>query len=397
MKSQKQKESPRLRARISGRPSKLWIVLTVVTVVVVAGALYFWSVYGAQPPIDRFIDLQQYRYGVPPQQEFEFDATGPNGPVLSAGQPMWRTYVDLYAPSPEFVLLQASALAERRHYPLAILKDVSAADITFGGYVKVLGGSMDQSAGLLWRYQDKDNYYAALANGIDHKIHLVAIKRGQAIEIAASPAVPFDAEFERSEPSATHGWYNLGVVTLGRRIAVWFGDQKVIDVADATFTRAGQVGVLTHADTVAVFDDLHIQAGRLRVTSTPRPTYTPVLPPIMHVADIFTTEATFQTPQPSFTRGGQVFWKIIVLDKNNLPVPAAPVKVEVVRPDGSVLATPQVATGSDGSVLFIQNIGAAEPAGIYTLRVVDITNQDFQDATYDPVANVKTSTTFEVK
>jgi len=117
----------------------------------------------------------------------------------------------------------------------------------------------------------------------------------------------------------------------------------------------------------------------------------------MHVADIFTTEATFHTPQPSFTRGGQIFWKVVVLDKNNLPVPAAGVKVEVVRPDGSVLATQQVATGSDGTVLFIQKIEAAEPAGTYTLRVVNITNQDFQDAIYDPSANVKTSTTFEVK
>jgi hypothetical protein len=396
MKNQKQKESSRLRSRTPGRPVRLWGIVAVITVVVVAGALYFWSVYGAQPPIDRFIDLQQYRYGVPPQQEFEFDATGPNGPVLSAGQPMWRTYVDLYAPSPEFVLLQASALAERTHYPLAIVKDVSAADLTFGGYVKILGGSMDESAGLLWRFQDKDNYYAALANGIDHQIHLIAIKRGQPIEIATAP-VAFEAEFERAEPSATHGWYNLGVVTLGRRIAVWFGDQKVIDVGDATFTRAGGVGVLTHADTVAVFDDLHIQAGRVRVTSTPRPTYTPVFPPVMHVADIFTTEATFHTPQPSFTRGGQIFWKVIVLDKHDLPVPAAPVTVEVLRPDGSVLATQTVATGSDGSVLFIQNIEAQEPSGTYTLRVVDITNQDFQAATYDSAANIKTSVTFEVK
>lgn len=395
MKNQKQKESQRLRARTSGRPVRLWGVLAVVVVVVAAGALYVWSVYGAQPPIDRFIDLQQYRYGVPPD-EFEFDATGPNGPVLSAGQPMWRTYVDLNAPSPEFVLLQASGLAERTHYPLAIVKDVSAADVTFGGYVKILGGSMDQSAGLLWRFQDKDNYYAVLANAIDHQLHLIAMKRGQPIEIATAP-VPFEAEFELSQPSPTHGWYNIGVVTLGRRIAVWFGDQKMIDVGDATFTRSGGVGVLTHADAVAVFDDLHIQAGRIRVTATPRPSSTPRLPPVMHVADIFTTEATFHTPQLDFTRGGQVFWKVFVVDKNDRPVPAAPVTVEVLRPDGSVLATQSVATGSEGIVLFIQNIEAKEPGGTYTLRVVNVTNQDFNDATYDPSANVKTSTTFEVK
>ena len=85
------------------------------------------------------------------------------------------------------------------------------------------------------------------------------------------------------------------------------------------------------------------------------------------------------------------------MDKNDRPVPAAPVTVDVLRPDGSVLATQTVATGSEGIVLFIQNIAAKEPGGTYILRVVDITNQDFNDATYDPSANVKTSTTFEVK
>ena len=69
------------------------------------------------------MDLQQYRYGVPPT-EFDYEATGPHGPPLSAGQPFWRVYVDRFAPSPEFVLLQAATLAEADHYPLALLRNV---------------------------------------------------------------------------------------------------------------------------------------------------------------------------------------------------------------------------------------------------------------------------------
>lgn len=45
--------------------------------------------------IDRLIDFQQYRFGLPPT-EFDYDATGPHGPVLSAGRPLWRTQVDLF-------------------------------------------------------------------------------------------------------------------------------------------------------------------------------------------------------------------------------------------------------------------------------------------------------------
>jgi len=393
MKSQKQKDAKRPKSPL--RPVRLWGALAVVALVVAAGALYLWSVYGAEPPIDRMIDFQQYRYGVPPT-EFDYDATGPHGPVLSAGLTMWRTYVDLFAPSPEFVLVQASTYAERTHYPLAIVRDVSTADPTLSVYLKILGGVLDRSAGVLWRFQDKNNYYAVLANALDQKLHLVAMKNGQPIEIASAP-ISFPVEFELSQPSPTHGWYAVGVVTLGRRITVWFQNQKMIDVADSTFTGPGRVGLLTHADSVAAFDDFHIQAGRIRITATPRPTRTPTVPPVMHIADIYTTEATFHTPEPNFIRGGQVFWKALVLDKNNLPVPAARIKVEVLRPDGSVLATREVATGSEGIALFIQGIEASEPAGTYTLRVIGLSNEDFQEATYDSSANVKSSTTFEVK
>src|SRR5687767_10617185 len=108
--------------------------------------LWWWAVIGllligiaavmifrpaAQTPdafMTRSIDFQQYHYGVPPD-EFDYDATGPHQPVLTAGQPFWRIYRDLFAPSPEFVLIQAATLAEPDHYPLALLKGVHAADV----------------------------------------------------------------------------------------------------------------------------------------------------------------------------------------------------------------------------------------------------------------------------
>src|SRR6266498_4022436 len=70
-------------------------VLIVVFVVLVAG-----RAGNGDRAATRVIDFQQYDYGRPPE-EFVFDATGPHGPVLSAGQTLWRTYVDLSAPSPK--------------------------------------------------------------------------------------------------------------------------------------------------------------------------------------------------------------------------------------------------------------------------------------------------------
>ena len=231
-------------------------------------AIYLWFPAETQEPIDLFIDFQQYHYGVPPD-EFDYDATGPHGPVLTAGRPFWRTYVDLFAPSPKFVIIQASTLAKPDHYPIALLRDVEADDLMFLAQVKPMGGKMAKSAGLIWRAQDKDNYYAVLADALHDQLHLLKMVRGQPHELAVVP-IEIDVEFERREPSPTWGWYTLRVETVGPDIRVWFQDEKALAVTDETFTGPGRVGLITHADSVAIFDDLHVQVGRSFVTLTPR-------------------------------------------------------------------------------------------------------------------------------
>jgi hypothetical protein len=167
--------------------------------VLIGAALYFWLSARSPAPLDRLVDFQQYHYGVPPQ-EFDYDATGPHGPVLVEGRPFWRTYVDLFAPSPQFVIIQAAALPKPDHYPIALLRDVQAADLTLSVYLKPMGGGLDKSAGLVWRAQDKDNYYAVLASALDDQLHLLKMVEGQPHELAAAP-IEIDVEFERREPT----------------------------------------------------------------------------------------------------------------------------------------------------------------------------------------------------
>src|SRR4030095_12171948 len=157
-----------------------------------------FSVYlspGTDNPIDLVIDFQQYHYGAVPE-EFDYDATGSNGPVLSAGRPFWRVYLDRYAPSPELVLIQAANLATPDHYPIALLRDVQAKDVALSAYLKPMGGTMDQSQGLNWRVQDKDNYYAVLANALDGRLHLLKMVNGQPQEIASAP-IQIAVQFEQ--------------------------------------------------------------------------------------------------------------------------------------------------------------------------------------------------------
>ena len=222
-------------------------------------AVAFSTNLAREKPFDLLIDFHQYHYGAVPE-EFEYDATGANDPVLSAGRPFWRVYQDRFAPSPELALIQAASLAEQDHYPIALLRDVQAKDVALAVYLKPLGGTLDQSQGLLWRAHDKDNYYAVFASASDSQLHLLKMVDGQPQEISTAP-IQIAVQFEQDAPSPTWGWYALKVEAVGSRISVWFDDEKKMEVTESTFLRAGQVGLITHADSVALFDDFAVNVG----------------------------------------------------------------------------------------------------------------------------------------
>jgi hypothetical protein len=53
-------------------------------------------------------------------------------------------------------------------------------------------------------------------------------------------------------------WSTLRVVANGRLFEVYLNGAKLYDVEDATFSKAGKVGVWTKADSVTQFDDLTV-------------------------------------------------------------------------------------------------------------------------------------------
>lgn len=241
------------------RSAWTWRLGSVALILIVAAALSVGFFGGTEKSVDLLIDFHQYHYGVVPE-EFDYDATGSNGPVLSAGRPFWRVYLDRNAPSPELVLIQAATLAEPDHYPISLLRDVQAKDATLSAYLKPMGGTTHQSQGLMWRVQDKDNYYAVLANVMDGQLQLLKMVDGQPQEIASTP-IQIAVQFEQDAPTPTWGWYTLKVETEGSRITIWFDGEKTLEATDRTFMRSGRIGFITHADSVALFDDLSVQAG----------------------------------------------------------------------------------------------------------------------------------------
>ena len=125
---------------------------------------------------------------------------------------------------------------------------------------KPVSGERDQAAGLVWRYQDADNYYIVRANALEDNIVLYKVEGGKRISLEP-----------KGTPSKTYGikhkvpklaWSSLKVDFEGARFTVSFDGVKVMEVEDATFPMGGKAGLWTKADSVTYFDDFEIQERR---------------------------------------------------------------------------------------------------------------------------------------
>jgi hypothetical protein len=176
---------------------------------------------------------------------FDSDVPGALSPTWTAGvtgrgSSRWAVEADASAPSPPNVLKQSG----RGDFPWCVRRDVALAD----GYVEVkfkpLAGREDRAGGVVWRWQDGDNYYVARANALENNVSLYYTQGGRRNTIKYVDA-----------PVAKDRWHVLRVEFAGRRIAVALDGKRYIEQEDAHIGGAGAVGVWTKADSVTAFDD----------------------------------------------------------------------------------------------------------------------------------------------
>jgi hypothetical protein len=152
-------------------------------------------------------------------------------------------------------LAQTTADATRSRFLVAVVSDISSADVDVSVRFRPVSGRVDQAAGLVWRYQDEDNYYLVRANALENNVVLYKVERGRRTDLplkGAGRTYGKAAEVPRGQ------WSTLRVVAAGPRFEVSLNGVNLYDVEDATFTAAGRVGVWTKADSVTHFDDLTI-------------------------------------------------------------------------------------------------------------------------------------------
>jgi hypothetical protein len=193
----------------------------------------------------RKVDFTQDSVDQPPKG-FEF------GHTAGVGKPgRWIVQAD----GTNKVLAQADPDSTRSRFPVAVLSDVTAADVDLSVRFKPISGRVDQAAGLVWRYQNQDNYYIVRANALEDNLVLYKVEGGKRTDL---PLKGEGRTYGKKTDVPAGQWSTLRVVANGRLFEVYFNGTKLYDVDDGTFTKAGKVGVWTKADSVTQFDDLTV-------------------------------------------------------------------------------------------------------------------------------------------
>jgi hypothetical protein len=156
------------------------------------------------------------------------------------GEAKWEIVADPSAPSKTNVLKQSGVAT----YPICIKNDIELKN----GFVEVkfkpVAGKEDQAGGLIWRFQDKDNYYIARANALEDNV-----------------AIYYTIDGKRTEKKrigirvTSNQWHSLRVDFKDNDFVVTFDGKEALEWKDDTFKQAGKVGVWTKADSVTLFDD----------------------------------------------------------------------------------------------------------------------------------------------
>lgn len=152
-------------------------------------------------------------------------------------------------------LAQVDADRTSARFPTAVLSDLSSANVDLSVRFRPVSGRVDQAAGLVWRYQDEDNYYLVRANALEDNVVLYKVENGRRTDL---PVKGQGRTYGTKAEVPSVQWSTLRMVANGRLFEVYFNGIKLYDVEDATFSQPGKVGVWTKADSVTHFDDLTV-------------------------------------------------------------------------------------------------------------------------------------------
>jgi hypothetical protein len=231
-----------MRRPPSRKMNLLIVALVGVGALAVAGLLDRWS--RGEPRVRFQPGDRNVTVGETVEWTFDTDRTGgpPPGAEVFGGD--WVVRPEPDAPTPPNVLCQTATAP----FPALCLSDRIYTDVEVSIRFKLVSGREDQAAGIVFRVQDRDNYYIVRANALEHDVMFFRYASGTRSILKRGPARVFSGQ-----------WQVLKVEVAGNRFRGFLDGKLVAEVTDESYT-AGKVGLWTKADSVTCFDSVRVNA-----------------------------------------------------------------------------------------------------------------------------------------
>jgi hypothetical protein len=187
---------------------------------------------------------------------FDSSALGRLPAGWTASAPRWQVMKDPSAPTPPYVLAHIPSAQNPAVSPVALLEKPALQDGEVSVKFKPLSGRPDQCAGLVWRYQDENNYYFVRADVAAKNVVMYKVENGKRIPLAprGRPA----ASYPVKHVVTPNDWSILKVTFNGPVFSVYYDHRRIFRVEDGTFSNSGKVGLWARASSAAYFDNFRV-------------------------------------------------------------------------------------------------------------------------------------------
>jgi hypothetical protein len=158
---------------------------------------------------------------------------------------VWKVVADDTAPSKAGYVLAQTAAGPSALFNLCVAEEPQFANnVTLTVALKAVKGDLDQGGGVVWLYQDADNYYVTRFNPLEDNFRVYKVVAGKRTQLGTVEGIK----------SAPNTWHTVRVKHLGNDITCVLDDAHTLKVSDATFAKPGAVGLWTKADAQTHFD-----------------------------------------------------------------------------------------------------------------------------------------------
>ena len=226
----------------SGKQTLLVVALVGAGVLGIAVLVDRWS--RGEPSVKFQPGDRNVQAGQTAEWAFDTEPAGqpPPGAEVFGGD--WAVRPESDAPSPPNALWQTATAP----FPALCLSDRVYTDVAVSVRFKPVSGREDQAAGILFRVQDRDNYYIFRANALENNVMFFLYASGRRSILKRSAV--------RVPPGR---WQELKVEVVGNRFRGFLDGKLVTEVTDEAY-RAGKIGLWTKADSVTCFDSVRAAA-----------------------------------------------------------------------------------------------------------------------------------------